>query len=51
MTISYKALKSFEGAVPMIRIANCFLKSMGFNIGDKVSVQYGKEEIIIKKLN
>ena len=50
MTISYKAQKHFQNAVPMIRIANRFLKDMGFNIGDKIEVQYLEKEIIIKKL-
>jgi len=50
MTISYKAQKNFQNAVPFIRIGNRFLKEAGFKIGDKVEVQYLNKKIIIKKL-
>ena len=36
--------------VPKIVIANHFLKNIGFNIGDKVEVQYQENKIIIHKL-
>jgi len=51
MTVGYRAQKYFNQAVPYIRIANCFLKDSGFNISDKISVQYGNKKIIIKHLN
>jgi len=51
LTVSYKAQKYFSTAVPMIRIANRYLKNAGFNIGDKVEVQYASKEIIIKHLS
>jgi hypothetical protein len=50
MTVSYRAQKYFQNAVPFIRIGNRFLKEAGFRIGDKVEVQYLDKEIIIKKL-
>ena len=37
--------------VPKIVIANHFLKDIGFNIGDKINVQYQENKIIIHKLN
>ncbi len=33
---------------PMIRIANSFLLEAGFDIGDKFSVDYKSEVIVIK---
>jgi len=50
MTVGYRAPKSFENAVPFIRIGNRFLKEAGFKIGDKITVQYSPSSIIIKKL-
>lgn len=47
MTISYKANR--HNCVPNIRIQNRYLKDVGFSIGDKIIIQYSKDEIIIRK--
>ena len=47
MTVTYATDKQ----KPMIRIANFFLLKSGFNVGDKVDVEYKEKKIIIKKLN
>lgn len=36
---------------PMIRIANFFLLKSGFEVGDKVEVEYKEKKIIIRKIN
>jgi len=50
MTIGYRATTYFCKAVPMLRIANKLLKQFGFNIGDRVEVQYTTDQLIIRKL-
>lgn len=53
-TISYQNRHGIRGdlpAVPKILLANHLLTKLGgFNIGDKVTVQYSQGEIIIKKI-
>src|SRR3989338_5797832 len=36
---------------PMIRICNRFLLESGFNVGNKITVQYGDGIITIRKIN
>lgn len=48
ITISYKPGNISE--IPMIRIANKYLKDYGFNIGDKAEIEYKQNELIIKKV-
>lgn len=35
---------------PMIKIANNYLKEVGFNYGDKIEVEYQQDKITIKKV-
>ena len=55
MTVSYQnrqGKKKDLASVPKIILANHILKKIcGFSIGDKVSVEYSTDQIIIKKLN
>ena len=54
MTVGYQNRHGVRGdlpTVPKIIIANHLLEKIcGFNIGDKVLVEYSLNEIIIKKL-
>jgi len=49
MTVSYKANRYDN--VPNIRIQNRYLKNVGFSVGDKVTIEYAQNAIIIRKLN
>jgi len=54
MTLSYLNRHGVHGdlpSVPKLTLANNAMRKAGFNIGDKVTVQYEKGQIIIKKLN
>ena len=48
ITISYKPGNISE--TPMIRISNNYLKKYGFNVGDKIEIEYKLNELIIKKI-
>lgn len=53
MTISYQNRQGKRidlASVPKIIIANKSLLQSGFSIGDKVSVEYSTNQVIIKKL-
>ena len=53
MTVSYQnrqGRKRDLASVPKVIIANKSLSQSGFSIGDKVSVVYSLNQIIIKKL-
>lgn len=50
MTVSYKATRYFSDAIPMLRLANRQIKSIcNINIGDRVTVEYGKNILIVRK--
>jgi len=46
--ISYKP--GNDNNVPMIRIANQYLKNCGFNVGDVAKIEYQQNKLIIKKV-
>ena len=60
MTVGYENRQSrgyYEGGTkrdlatrPKLVLANDFLKQSGFNIGDKITVQYSPGSVVISKL-
>lgn len=51
MTISYQNRPGNRPTAPKLTIANHILKRYGFSIGDKITAEYSKGQIIINKLN
>ena len=48
-TVSYRS-HSKQGPVPCLFIEGLALKSLGFNLGDKVSIDYQANKIVITAL-
>ncbi len=46
---STSSRKYCDAIIPKIRIANKALAEFGFNIGDKIKVEYSKNKITITK--
>ena len=55
LTVGYSTSGRFQFAngeiIPMLRITNRALHLAGFNVGTKVSVEYGNELITITKIH
>jgi|GEM_PF-3454958 len=53
-TVTYRRSTDRQGRIPCLLIEGLFLKALGFNLGEQVSVEYKKHQIIIShssKLN
>ena len=48
--ISYRSWSNFQ-PIPFLPIQGVFLKELGFELGNKVKVEYNLGKIIITKLN
>lgn len=49
-TITYRATDSYGNPIPCILIQGKFLTELGFNLGDKVRIEYQKGKILIQSI-